>query len=567
VKIDYPRAGRSGLRRWLPSGKQLGVVVASSFVALVALMGVGYAMVDVPEPNDLVTAQTTVIRYRDGAEIGRIGALNRQSVPLAELPQHVQHAVLAAENRSFFSDPGISPTGIARAFWNNLRGNATQGGSTITQQYAKNALLTQERTWSRKLREAVIAVKLDREFSKEQILEDYLNTIYFGRGAYGVETAAQAYFGRSAGELTVEQGAVLAAMIQAPSAFDPEENRERLEGRWRYVLDGMVGEGWLGADEAAGAEFPKIRKETPRNRLSGSKGYLIRTVEKELLSRGFTEQDITQGGLDVTTTFVQKAQRAADEAVRDQLPDDVPKNLRVALAAVRPGSGEVVAMYGGKDYVDSPFNNATQGVAQAGSTFKPFALAAGLEQGIALTSRFDGSSPRTFPGYSKPVSNFGLESFGTIDLLQATANSVNTVYVDLGLEVGPKDVVDAAVRAGIPEDTEGLEPNGSVVLGSASPHPIEVAEAFATFAAQGRHADWFTVLRVKGSNGAVRYEADAAPARVFAPDVMADLSYALQGVVESGSGFEARNLGRPSAGRGHGPRSPSRSPPPPARRS
>ena len=227
MRVDYPRQDYEGFRRWVPSFRQLLALVGVGFLCGVALISVAYAATDIPPPKALISAQTTIVYYDNGkTEIGRFGEQNRIIIGLDKVPDHVQKAVLAAEDRSFYENRGISPTGIARAFWNNLRGGSTQGGSTITQQYAKNAYLSQERT-------------------KDEILADYLNTIYFGRGAYGIETAAQTYFGKPAQELTVEEGAVLASVVRSPANYDPEEDAERLQGRFDYVLDGMVSKGWL----------------------------------------------------------------------------------------------------------------------------------------------------------------------------------------------------------------------------------------------------------------------------------------------------------------------------------
>ena len=226
MRVDYPRAAHDGFRRYVPSFKQFLALAGVGFLALVALLGVAYAATPIPQPNDMISAQTTIVYYDDGkTEIGRFGDQNRIIIPLDQVPDHVQKAVLAAEDRSFYENRGISPTGIARAFWTNLRGGATQGGSTITQQYAKNAYLSSERTYTRKFKEFFIAVKLARRDDKNKILADYLNTIYFGRRAYGIQTAAQTYFGVDAKDLTVEQGAVLASVIRSPAGYDPDEPR------------------------------------------------------------------------------------------------------------------------------------------------------------------------------------------------------------------------------------------------------------------------------------------------------------------------------------------------------
>ena len=255
---DHGRMAGRRKRRW----KLLALlaVLVPGLAALV-LVGVGYATTEVPEPNSSALATATRILYEDRSELGRVGEQNRIPVRLDQVPEDVQRAVLAAEDRDHYTNPGISPRGIARALFANVRGGGIeQGGSSITQQYAKNAFLTQDRTFRRKVQEVFIALKMSRTVSKDQILEDYLNTIYFGRQASGIEVAAQTYFNRPAKELTVAQGAVLAASIKSPATLDPEKHPEEAKRRWAYVLDGMVEQGWLTPEERAGQKYPGVRK-------------------------------------------------------------------------------------------------------------------------------------------------------------------------------------------------------------------------------------------------------------------------------------------------------------------
>ena len=534
---------------------RLGLVLGGFiFVIGATVFGIAYFTVNIPDPNSYVNSQATIIQYADGSEIGRIGAQNRTIVPLANIPMQLRRAVLAAEDKNFYSNRAFSVTGILRAAANNLRGGSLQGGSTITQQYAKTAFLTPNRDIKRKLKELIIAIKLENQFSKDQILENYLNTIYFGRGAYGVETGAQLYFGRSANQLTLEQSAVLASILRSPGYYDPdyrEGNLERLQARFKYVIDNMHNEGWISDKRYAKVKFPEVKGRVRSGTLSGPKGYLMQAVQSELNSLGFTDDQLMIGGLVVKTTLEKLAQQAAVDAVDKESPKKAPDNLHIGMVSIRPGTGEIVAMYGGKDYLVRQLNDATQSIAQAGSTFKPFALIAALQAGISLSSIWNGDSPKVFDDAGKPyeVSNYGDKSFGDLPLLKATASSVNTIYVPLGIKAGLDNVVNAARAAGIPESV-ALMPTPSIVLGVASPHVIDVASAFATFAAQGVYAKPFLVKEVQGSNKGVLYEATIQPQEVFDKSVMADLTYALSEVTRAGTATAAvSKLGRVSAGK------------------
>lgn len=523
------------------------------FIAVAVLFALAYFTVQIPDANAYVNSQSTIIQYSNGAEIGRVGTQNRQIVPLAKIPLNVRHAVLAAEDRNFYSNRAFSITGIARAILNNLKGGSLQGGSTITQQYAKTAFLTPSRTIQRKIKELVISIKLENQLSKDQIFESYLNTIYFGRGSYGVMTAAQQYFNRNVGQLTDSQAAVIASILRSPGLYDPafkEGNASRLAARFEYVKNGMLEAGWLDKKAFDAMKLPVVAPRSTSGQLSGPKGHIIEAVQKELAKLGFTQDQLLVGGLVIKTTLDQKAQQSAVDAVNKFYPTKAPDNLHIGLVAIRPGTGEIVALYGGRDYLVRQLSDATQSIALAGSTFKPFAIVAALEQGIPLTSIWNGDSPQTFDDAGKPyiVSNYGNEGWGQIALLFATKHSVNTVFVPLGIKVGPNAVVDVARRAGIP-DSVAMMPTPSVVLGVASPHVIDVANAYATFAAQGIKSKPYLVARVTGPNKGVLYEAKPETQEVFSKEVMADLTYALKGTITGGTGAAALALGRPAAGK------------------
>lgn len=547
--IDYPRADRTGVSRWIPSWKLVLGSLGTIAIAMFAAIGAAVATIQIPKPNDMAVAQTTRVFYDDGkTEIGRIGEANRTSVPLDRISPSMQAAILAAEDRGYYGHGGFDPKGLARATWNNLTGGTTQGASTITQQYAKNAYLSQEQSFTRKFKELLLSVKLETRASKDEILADYLNTIYYGRGAYGIQAASQAYFGKSASKLDATESAYLAALIRAPSFLGSKKGQAELQTRWQYVVDGMVETGALTQSQADALVFPKpLPWHGAYNYYKGTNGYLLESVEQAMLDLGYSPDDINLNGYRVVTTVNQQAQDAAVAAVESYGPQYNTNGLRIGLASVRPGTGEIVAMYGGKNYLNNQLNDATQATALAGSTFKPFALTAALEDGISLYSVWDGSSPRTIQGYT--LQNYGNMSYGPVTLLKATENSINTPYVELGLTIGTENVKKAAIEAGVPKDTPGLVADPTTVLGTASPTALDMADAYATFAARGERAEPALIKEVKTSDKSLDYEFTPEPQREFSQDVMDNVNFALQQVVNVGTGTTALGLGRPSAGK------------------
>lgn len=567
------RRPRIGLRRLLPTWRMvLGGLLLLGLVLMGGLI-LGLLLVDIPKANKAATAQSNVYLYADGSLITREGEVNRENISLAEVPKHTQRAVLAAEDRNFYSQPGIDLKAVVRAGWNMLQGGGKQSGSTITQQYVKNYYLDQDRTLARKVKEFFIAVKLDREVSKREILEGYLNTSYFGRNAYGIQAAAQAYYDKPASELTVAEGAYLAAVINAPSLYDTHidpDNRKRAVKRWHYVLNGMVKEGWLTAAKRAELTFPDPEPVKPPMALSGQRGYLVQAVRQRLIEQKIvSERELADGGYRITTTLRRDTQQALVDAVDERLNDrrsedrEVDSYVRAGGTSIDPRTGEVVAMYGGIDYTKQYVNNATRRDFQVGSTFKPFVLASALEHesrtqdGRLITPRtpYDGTSGRQVVGPDGPI-DFAPENeddrdFGRIPVDEAMNQSVNSVFAQMGVDVGPQRVADTAVKLGIPGDTPGLrESAGSISLGTATASTLDMAEAYATLANHGEHTPHRLLKKVSREGETIelnRAESERAISRKAA-DTTTEV---LRGVVEDdgGTGAAAREAGRPAAGK------------------
>ena len=530
-----------------------GFLIAAPLAGVIGLV-VAFFRTPIPPINPFIDTQASVVTFSNGTEVGRFAAENRIEVKLSNIPIHVRKAVLAAEDAEFFDQPAFSIRGILRATVNNLQGGELQGGSTITQQYAKLAYLTSERTISRKLRELFVAIRLEQKYSKNELLERYLNAVFFGRGAYGVETAANQYFDKSVSALSLAEGIVLASIIRSPGLYDPQgspENKLRLIKRFASIASEMHARNWISDSVKDGLRFPEIIERKKIQAFEGNKGHLLEAVRLELIQLGFSEEEIEKSGLRIKTTLDRNYQIAAENAVSNGRPKGAPKDLHIGLAAVEPGTGRVLALYGGPDYLQRQLNNSTQAIAQAGSTFKIFGLAAALERGISLATIWDGKSPQYYYGAGKPyrVSNSGNAQYGKVSLLRATASSVNTVFVRVAYRTGFAPIVDVARRAGIPQEVEML-PTPSFVLGVSSPRVIDVASAFSTFASGGVRHKTHIVESVLSKAGKVLHSENKEGERVFTKEVAADVNYALRSVVQSGTASGALwDLGRPAAGK------------------
>jgi membrane peptidoglycan carboxypeptidase len=565
-----PGNGRAK-KRLLKIAKWGLIAALTGSLVLIGVFVYLYKTTSIPNPNKDFQTQSSFVYYSDSkTQIGQYATQNRQIIPLSEMPKQLQNAVVAAEDRTFYTNHGIDPKGIIRAAFNDARGGATQGASTITQQYVKILYLTQERSLDRKVHEAILSLKLQKQLSKQKILEGYLNTIYFGRGAYGVQAAAQAYFGVDAAHLSLKQSAVLASVLNNPSQFDPangKANKAALLSRYRYVLDGMAKMGTVPEAKATQAErhlptFPVFKESS---RYGGQKGHMLALVRQELHALDFTDDQIDGGGLRVTTTLTPKAMAAAKSGVLSVRPKLSFKELHVAVATVQPGTGALLGFYGGQDYLQSQINWAEAG-GMVGSTFKPASLAAAITDGYSLKSTWDGNSPYTFPD-GLEVHNEG-DSTGTnygsaISSVTAMEQSVNTAFVDMSASMkdGPQKILSMANKMGIPpteadphfpgipNTSRDLDADALITLGKARISAINMANTYATIANGGQRADVHVISKVTDSKGKVLYNFKPHTTQAIKPDVDRDVSYAMQQVVLHGTGANAQAIDRPAAGK------------------
>lgn len=563
AETDPRRAAKPRKRRfWGRLG--MAVLVLFLVVGLTGMAGFAflYVTTDLPDPNEDFTTNTTFIFYNDGAsQMGSLAVQNRVTMDFADMPQNMKDAVVAAENRTFWEDPGFSAKGMARGVKSIITGGELQGGSTITQQYIKILYLDSGQRLSRKVRELMLAIKMGREVPKQEILEGYLNTIYFGRGAYGIQAAAKSFFLKPAEELTLEEAAALAAILNNPAGFNPsggEEKLERLLGRYRYVLDGMLEMGTISQAEhdAAHVALPEFPPVPVNDRYGGPKGFLIRMVEDELEELGFDQAEISGGGLKIITTIdksmqesaVATAQKYTEQAAEDASPAQDPDELHVAISSVDTRTGGVLALYGGPDFVENSRNWSTT-PRPAASTFKAFSAISGLRNGFTLESILNGDTftPR---GDSKPVRNEFHNQYGQVTLRKSIADSINTSFVDMTEQIsnGAQEVIRAANDAGAPTGP-GWDPNNRIALGAAEVSPLNMANSYATLADSGQYKPTHIVQRVEDRKGNVMHEAEPDPERTIDRDIAANVTDALTSVVTEGTGRRASELGRPTAGK------------------
>ncbi|MGW1809265.1 transglycosylase domain-containing protein [Streptomyces sp. NPDC002078] len=565
------RPKRTGWRRIIPTWRLVLGTFVIGILLLVGLFFLGYSMVNIPPANALATKQANVYLYADGSQLARDGQINRENVSLAQVSKDAQHAVLAAEDRDFYTESAIDPKAMIRAAWNTATGKGKQSGSTITQQYVKNYYLGQEQTVTRKAKEFFISIKLDRNKSKDEILEGYLNTSYFGRNAYGIQSAAQAYYGVDAQNLDPARAAYLAALVNAPSEYDVvahPENKAAAVARWNYVLDGMVKKGWLSQSQRAGMKFPMPKEQTVSTGMSGQRGYLVEAVKHYLTTNNIlTDDQLATGGYRITTTIQKNRQNAFVKAVNDQLiakldkkNNKVDRYVRAGGASVDPKTGKVVAMYGGIDYVKQYTNGATRGDFQVGSTFKPFVFTSAVQNGsttqdgrpITPNTLYDGTNERPVQGWSGGAyapQNEDQKSYGQIDVTKATDLSVNAVYAQMAVDVGPSKVKQTAIDLGIPSDTPDLQPYPSIALGTATASVLDMAEGYATLANHGKHGTYTLIEKItKDGTDEVKLPEQSVK-QVVSREAADTTTSILQSVVDNGTATAAQAAGRPAAGK------------------
>jgi membrane peptidoglycan carboxypeptidase len=524
--LGAARLGR--LRRW------------QALLAFIAIFCASGALAVYYGPATLMTTpplQTAFLFDRDGKPLGQIRAEeNRVVVPLSEIPRIVQQAFIATEDGRFYSHPGVDPLAVVRALFANAKGDR-EGASTITQQLVKNSTVGGKRTLWRKFNEAVTAIRLDRRYSKEKILAAYLNSIYLGSGAYGVEAAARTYFGHGIKDVTLPEAALLAGITAAPQLFSPRVNKKGAFERRNVALDRMYAKGFITQAQHDAAVQVPIKTVKPR-RVRVVSPLFVDWVKGEMLRR-FGEDVLYRGGLRVQTTLDLDVQRAAEQAVADVF--NRSGDPSAAVVAIDVSSGEVRAMVGGSNPKPGDFNLATRAHRQAGSAFKPFVLAAALNDGFKLSKTYPapGSIRLRFDsGQVWPVANFDRSGYGRLTLRSATAHSVNTVFAQLIRDVGPKRVVAMAHALGI---TSHLSAVPSLALGTSGVTALEMAGAYGTFANDGELVRPTGLSFVRNGAGDIVYANEERRGRQVIPVAVADdVREALRGVVTHGTGYTVR---------------------------
>ncbi|MFD7070928.1 transglycosylase domain-containing protein [Streptomyces sp. NPDC059913] len=562
------RAAKSGgIRRLFTWRKMLGAFFGFCLLGMGAFVAL-YLYVDIPKANALAERQSNVYQYSDGSLLARSdNGVNRQIVDLAVVPKAVQHTFVAAENKTFYDDKGIDLKGTARGLLNTLSGKGKQGGSTITQQYVKNYYLTQDPTISRKLKELVISLKVDSKKSKEYILAGYINTAYYGRGASGIQAAAQAYYGVDAKDLTVSQGAYLASVLQAPSQYDwqtaSETGRKLVKDRWAYTLDNMVEMKWLSQAERDKQKFPVPQKAKPAPGMEGQTGYLVEAANAELREQGVTDEMRQAGGWTFTLNIDKKRQKQLEESVDRQLEskldrkgNKVDATVQAGATSVNPKTGAVVALYGGVDYVKHYVSNATRRDFQPASTFKPLVFASALENEsktqdgdlIGVNTRYDGTSKRPVVGSDTPFApeNEDDRSYGSVTVQKAMNASINSAFAQMVVDVGPAQVKKTALALGLPDKNFPERP--AITLGTMNASTWDMAGAYATLDNHGKKVTPFIVKSAQHRDRTVE-PVEGIGKQVISRKSADTVTSVLTGVVDAGSGKAANTSAYDAAGK------------------
>ncbi|MGW1618177.1 transglycosylase domain-containing protein [Streptomyces sp. NPDC002172] len=549
-------------------------------------------MVGVPDENQAAKSQNNVYYWADGKQMVATGTgINRQNVTIDQIPEAMQYAVISAENKSFYTDPGVDFKGIARALVNMAQGGETQGGSTITQQFVKNTYLSQDQTITRKFKEMFISIKVGTKFTKPEILQGYLNTSYFGRGAYGIQAAAQTYYGVDAKDLTPSQCAVLASLLKGATYYDPagnpdidpaatkEANYKRSHDRWAWILEEMHKDQHLTDAEyqTAVKKYPLPQGRKAVKGMTGQISYLADTAKKYVLAHSnITEAQFDQGGFQIYTTFDKDKVNALTAAVEkvqkarlDPKNRDKDKYVQFGAASVVPDDGAIVALYGGAGYENNHFtNNADTSGVPVGSTWKPFVLAAAMQDGTYKTDGVGVSPLSKYNGddnlkVRRPDGTYYLNKdnsifrqrnesaypWGYITLRKAMEQSINTPFVQLGVDVGMTKVRDMAQASGILPDSMSQDLNPSFAIGTSTPSAIRMADAYATFAASGEHVDPYSVTAVKQDGQELSGFGKPKTTRAMEENVANNVTDVLQNVIQNGTGTNAKALGRTAAGK------------------
>ncbi|MEU9285301.1 transglycosylase domain-containing protein [Streptomyces sp. NPDC048275] len=562
MRSSGTKSGRSGIRRFLNWKTILGTFLGFCLLGMGAFI-VLYLVVSVPEGNAAAQLESNVYKYSDGTVLARTGEVNREVVDLAKVPKDVQLTFVAAENKSFYEDAGVDLKGTARGLINTLSGKGKQGGSTITQQYVKNYYLSQDQTVTRKLKELVISLKVDRQESKDYILAGYINTSYYGQGAYGIQAAAQAYYGIDASELKVEQGAYLASLLQAPSQYDwnvaTDTGKRLVTARWNYTLDNMVEEGWLDSAKRQAMTFPTPIDAQGAPGKEGQTGYLVdeanNTLARRLVVQGAAadfddaKAIVDAGGWTITLNIDRKKQTQLEVAVKTKLTSkldtekrQVDEDVEAGAVSVDPKTGKVVAMYGGEDYLKHFVNNATRTDYQPASTFKPLILAAALEeQGttqageeITPSTVYDGTSGRAIEGsdiaFAPP--NEDDQDYGDVTVQTAMNKSINSVFAQMGVDVGMDDVLKVAGELGM--DTEDLQAVPAQTLGTMGASPLQMAGVYATLDNHGKKVTPALVAKAEHKDQSVDWPS-AIGDQVISAEAADTVTSVLTGVVDDGT--------------------------------